>query len=56
MAFFVEVSGQPVNSGLLRFEFCLIFFPHFSFYKMLLMNRLEFSCFAVFVRIFKNKE
>jgi hypothetical protein len=27
-------------------SFCMVFYPHFPFYKMLFMNRLELSCFA----------
>jgi hypothetical protein len=42
-----------INSSLLRLEFSTLIFP---FYKMLFMNRLEFSCFAdFFVCIFKTR-
>ncbi len=42
-----------INSILLRLEFSTLIFP---FYKMLFMNRLEFSCFAnFFVWIFKTR-
>ncbi len=57
MAFLVEVSGQPVNSGSSETRVLSGFFPHFSFNKMLFMNRLEFSCFAVFLLgFFKTRE
>ncbi len=47
-----------INSSLLRLEFLYVFFyPHFPFYKMLFVNRLEFSCLADFLaRIFKTRE
>jgi hypothetical protein len=35
-----------VKSSLFRLEFTTLIFP---FYKMLFMNRLEFSCFANFL-------
>jgi hypothetical protein len=36
---------------------CLVFYPHFPFYKWLFLNRLKFSYFAdFFVRIFKTRE
>ncbi len=38
-------------------SFGLVFYPLFTFYTMLFMNRLEFACFAYFfVRIFKTRE
>jgi hypothetical protein len=42
--FFVELSGHKLKSYQ---SFCLVFYPHFPFYKMLFINRLEFSCFPV---------
>jgi hypothetical protein len=46
-----------INSSLLSLEFLSGFLPSFSFYKMLFMNRLDFSSFAdLFVRIFKTRE
>ncbi len=35
-------------------SFCLVFFPHFSFYKMLFINRLGFRW--IFKRNFKTRE
>jgi hypothetical protein len=35
---------------------CLVFYPHFSFYKMLFMNRLKFSCFADYFCVFLKPE
>ncbi len=56
MAFLFEVSGHKLEASQTR---VFVWFSTiiFSFYKMLLMNRLEFSCFAdFFVRIFKARE
>ncbi len=56
MAFLVEVFGHSLESSLTR-VFCLVFTLSFLFYKMLLMKRLEFSCFAdFFTRFFKTRE
>ncbi len=50
-AFFVEVSGHKLESSQTR-----VFYPHFPFYKILFMNRLEFPCFTdFFVCIFKTR-
>ncbi len=38
-----------INSGLLRLEFCLVFFPHYSFDFSFLVSRF-------FIRIFKTRE
>ncbi len=49
----VEFSGHKTESSH-RFEFSTLIFP---FYKMLLMNRLTFSCTAdFFKRIFKQEK
>jgi hypothetical protein len=46
-----------INSSLLDLSFCQIFSPIFPFYKMLFMNRLEFSCFSdIFVGMIKTRE
>jgi hypothetical protein len=42
-----------INSSLLRLEFSTLIFP---FYKMLFMNRLEFSCFSDFLYVFLKPE
>ncbi len=44
-----------INLSLLRLEFLSSFLPSF-FYKMLFMNRLEFSCFADFLSLFLKPE
>ncbi len=44
--FIVEVSGK--NSSLIRLVFVWFSTLIFPFYKVLFMNRLEFSCFADF--------
>ncbi len=56
MAFLVEVSGHKLASSQTRV--CVWFSVlSFSFYIMLFMNRLEFSCSAdFFVWIFKTRE
>ncbi len=54
--FLVEVSGHKLESSQIRVFvwFSTLIFP---FYKMLFMNRLEFSCFTdFFVKIFKTWE
>ncbi len=53
--FSIEVSGHELESSQARVFvwFSILIIP---FYKMLFMNRLEFSCFAdIFVRIFKTR-
>jgi hypothetical protein len=44
--------GIGINSSLLRPKFLSGFLPSFSVYKMLFMNRLEFSCFVDFLQGF----
>jgi hypothetical protein len=46
--FLVEVSGHKLESSQTRVFVC------FSTTKMLIMNRVEFSCFAFFCNDFKN--
>jgi hypothetical protein len=36
-------------------SFCLVFYRHHPFNKMLFMNRLEISCFADFLKDFLNQ-
>jgi hypothetical protein len=52
MAFLVEVSGTLFSDS----GFYLVYCPHFSFYKMLFMNILEFSCFPDFFYGFLEPE
>ncbi len=54
-AILVEVSGNKLESSQtgVCVWFCTLIFP---FYKMLLMNRIEFFCYAdFFVRIIDTK-
>ncbi len=55
-AFLVEISGHKLDSS--QTQVFVWFSTHiFPFYKMLFMNRLEFSCFAdFFVGIFNTRE
>ncbi len=56
MSFLVELFEHKLESSQIRvfFWFSILIF---QFFKMLFMNRLEFSCFAdFFERIFKTKE
>ncbi len=55
-AFLVEVSGHKLESSQ---SWVFVWFSTliFLFYKMLVMNRLDFSCFAgLFVKIFFRNE
>jgi hypothetical protein len=56
MAFFVEVSGDKLESSQIRvfvWSSTLIF----TFYEIIFLKCLKFSCFAdFFVRILKNRE
>jgi len=49
-AFIVEVSGHKLEPSQTR-----VFYLIFLFYKMLFMNRLEFSCFVDFFMYLKNQ-
>jgi hypothetical protein len=52
--FLVDVSMHKI---FLDSSICLVFYPHFSFYKMPFTNKLDFSCFmGFFARIFKTRE
>jgi|LakMenEpi03Aug12_release.lakeMendotaPanAssembly.Ray.scaffolds.fasta_scaffold5164490_1 hypothetical protein len=52
----VEVSGHKLESSQSRVLY--VFLPSFfRFYKMIFMNRLDFSCFVdFFVKILKTRE
>ncbi len=50
--FLVEVSGHKIESSQTPFLYPIIF----PFYKMLLMKKLEFSCFADFLYVFLKPE
>jgi hypothetical protein len=57
---FFEVSWHKLESSQTRVlsdsSLCLVFYPHFPFYKIVFMNRPEFSCFSDFCKGFKTRE
>ncbi len=59
MEFLNEIFSRgfwPLTRVFSDSSFCRFSTLIFPFYKMLFMNRHEFSCFAVFLRIFKARE